>query len=174
MSKILVCFFRKYSQDLALLEAHRPADEEARLEVAGVGPFHADARAGKVRAAEIDRAAVEDQHLEMDPRTEHPLQSFRQRRVLVEVLAEGGAGFLGVDEAHLNSLAHQLRQHREERQRAVPDFHVEVFDVGGANPQRLPDGDHSGEDKVVVVGVGDVGEHNASWGYNRLFEEMCL
>ena len=32
MSKILVCFFRKYSQDLALLEAHQPADEEAEDE----------------------------------------------------------------------------------------------------------------------------------------------
>ena len=62
--------------------------EEARLEVAGVGPFHPDACAGEVRAAEIDCAAVEDQHLEVDPGTEHPFQSFRQRRVLVEVLAE--------------------------------------------------------------------------------------
>lgn len=134
--------------------------EDTRLEVAGVGPFHPDACAGEVRAAEIDRATVEDQHLKMDPRAEHPFQPFRQRRVFVEVLAEGGAGFLGVDEAHLHALAHQLRQHGEERQRALPHPHVEVLDVGGANPQRPPDGGHSGEDEVVVVGIGDVGEHN--------------
>jgi len=134
--------------------------EEARLEVAGVGPFHPDARAREVRAAEIDHAAVEDQHLKVDPRAEHPLQSFRQRRVFVEVLAEGRSRFLGVDEPHLHALAHQLRQHGEERQRALPHPHVEVFDVCGANPQRPPDGGHSGEDEVVVVGIGDVGEHN--------------
>jgi len=59
-----------------------------------------------------------------------------------------------------HGLAHQLRQHGEERQRALPHPHVEVFDVGGANPQRPPDGSHSGEDEVVMVGIGDVGEHN--------------
>ena len=71
-------FFQKNSQDLALLEAHQLVGEEDRLEVAGVGPFHPDACAGEVRAAEIDRAAVEDQHLKVDPGTEHPLQPFRQ------------------------------------------------------------------------------------------------
>ena len=47
--------------------------KDARLEVASVGPFHADARASEVCAAEIDRAAVEDQHLEVDTGTEYPL-----------------------------------------------------------------------------------------------------
>ena len=150
------------------------AGEDTRLEVAGVGPFHPDARTGEVRTAEIDRAAVEDQHLEVDPGTEHPFQSFRQRRVFVEVLSEGRSGFFGVDEAHLHALAHQLRQHGEERQRALPHPHVEVLDVCGADPQRPPDGGHAGEDEVVMVGIGDVGDHNTSWGYNRLFEEICL
>lgn len=131
--------------------------EEARLEVTGVGPFHPDARAREVRAAEIDRTAVEQQHLEVDPRAKHPLQPTCQRRVFVEVLAEGGTRFLGVDEAHLHALTHQLCQYCEERQRAVPDFHVEVLDVGRANPQRLPDGSHAGKDEVVMVGVRDVG-----------------
>ena len=74
MSKILVCFFlENIPENQLFLEAHEPADEEARLEVAGVGPFHPNARAGEVRAAEIDRAAVEDQHLEVDTGTEYPL-----------------------------------------------------------------------------------------------------
>ena len=34
---------------------------------------------------------------------------------------------------------------------------LQLFDVGGANPQRLPDGGHAGKDEVVMVGVGDVG-----------------
>ena len=41
----------------------------------------------------------------------------------------------------------------------------QLFTVGGANPQRLPDGGHAGEDEVVVVGVGDVGGgHNLAVG----------
>ena len=47
--------------------------EDTRLKVAGVGSFHADARAGEVRAAEIGRAAVKDEHLEVNTGTEHPL-----------------------------------------------------------------------------------------------------
>ncbi len=69
----------------------------------------------------------------------------------------------------LHGLAHQLRQYREERKRAVPDFHVEVFDVRRANPQRLPDGGHAGEDEVVVVSVGNVGGwHNLDNCKNQL------
>ncbi len=41
----------------------------------------------------------------------------------------------------------------------------QLFDVGGANPQRLPDGGHAGEDEVVMVGIGDVGGgHNPDVG----------
>ena len=40
-------------------------------------------------------------------------------------------------------------------------FHERIglhgFTIRGANPQRLPDGGHAGEDEVVVVGVGNVG-----------------
>ena len=80
--------------------------EDARLEIAGVLALHADARARKICAAEIDRAAVEDQHLEVHPWTERPFQPFRQRRVFVEVLAEGRTRLLGVDEAYLHALPH--------------------------------------------------------------------
>ena len=34
---------------------------------------------------------------------------------------------------------------------------LQLFTVGGADPQRLPDGGHTGEDEVVMVGIGDVG-----------------
>ena len=136
--------------------------EDARLEVAGVGSLHADARARKICAAEIDRVAVEDQHLEVHPRTEHPLQPLDERRVLVEILAEGWSRLLGVDEAHLHAFAHQLCQHREKRLRVGTHLHVEVFDVGGADPQRLPDGGHAGKDEVVMVGIGDVGGGHGS------------
>ena len=139
--------------------------EDARLEIAGVLALHADARTGEVGAADIHLLTVEHQQLEVDARTERPFHPLDERRVLVEILAEGGTGFLGVDEAHLHAFAHQLSQHREERLRAGTHLHVEVFDVGGADPQRLPDGGHSGEHEVVVVGVGDVGGgHNLNVG----------
>lgn len=44
---------------------------------------------------------------------------------------------------------------------AIPNFHIEVLNVSRANPLRLPDGGHAGEGKVVMVSVGDLGEHNA-------------
>ena len=41
----------------------------------------------------------------------------------------------------------------------------QLFTVGGADPQRLPDGGHAGEDEVVVVGIGDEGGgHNPDGG----------
>ncbi len=139
--------------------------EDARLEVAGVLALHADARAGEVGAADIHLLTVEHQQFEVDTRTECPFHPFDERRVLVEILAEGGTGFLGVDEAHLHALPHQLRQHREKRLRAGTHLHVEVFDVGSTNPQRLPDGGHAREHEVVMVGVGDVGGgHNLNVG----------
>ena len=139
--------------------------EDARLEVAGVLALHADARAGEVGAADIGLLAVEHQQLEVDARAEHPFQPLDERRVLVEILAEGGTGFLGMDEAHLHALPHQLCQHRKERFRACAHLHVEVFDVGGADPQRLPDGGHARKDEVVMVGIGDVGGgHNLNVG----------
>ena len=139
--------------------------EDACLEVAGVLALHADARAGEVGAADIHLLTVEHQQFEVDARTERPFHPLDERRVLVEILAEGGTGFLGVDEAHLHALPHQLCQHRKERLRAGTHLRVEVFDVGGADPQRLPDGGHAGKDEVVMVGVGDVGGgHNPDVG----------
>ena len=41
----------------------------------------------------------------------------------------------------------------------------QLFTVGSANPQRLPDGGHAGEDEVVMVGIGDIGGgHNPDVG----------
>ena len=41
----------------------------------------------------------------------------------------------------------------------------QLFTVGSANPQRLPDGGHAGKDEVVMVGIGDVGGgHNLDVG----------
>lgn len=131
--------------------------EDARLEIAGILALHADACTGEVGTADIHLLTVEHQQFEVDARTERPFHPLDERRVLVEILAEGRSGFLGVDEAHLHALPHQLCQHREKRLRAGTHLHVEVFDVGGANLQRLPDGGHAGEDEVVVVGIGDVG-----------------
>ena len=139
--------------------------EDARLEIAGVFALHADARSGEVGAADIHLLTIEHQQFEVDARTERPFHPLDERRVSVEILAEGGTGFLGVDEAHLHALPHQLCQHREERLRTGTHLHVEVFDVGGADPQRLPDGGHAGEDEVVMVGIGDVGGgHNLNVG----------
>ena len=49
--------------------------ENARFEVACSFAFHADSGSSKVGASDVDFLAVEDNHLEMDARTEHTLQA---------------------------------------------------------------------------------------------------
>lgn len=133
--------------------------EDARLEVSLAIGFHTDTSAGEVRAADIDLLTVEDQHLEMHPRTKYPLQSVEKHRIFVEVLTEVRAGFLRVDEPYLHPAPYQLGNKREKRFLLLAHLHVKVLDVGGADPEGVLHGGHTGEDGGVVGGVGDVGEH---------------
>ena len=77
--------------------------------------------------------------------------------VAVEVGAEVRPGLLGVDEPHLHALAEQFGQHPKERFLGLALRHVQVFDVGGADPQRLFGLHGHVKDGGVMGGVSDEG-----------------
>ena len=139
----------------SLLNQFGVVGEDTSLEVAGAIAFHADACASEVGAADVGYLVIEDQNFEMHPWTKRPFQTIKQSRVFVEVLAEGGTWFFGVDEPHLNAFFDELRQDRKEGLRLRPDLDIQVFDVGGANPKAAFDLGHAGKDFRVVGSIGD-------------------
>ena len=131
--------------------------ENAGLEVAATGRLHAHARAREVGTAHVADFLVNDDNLEVYPRTEGAFQQLGEARVAVEVGAEVRPRFLGVYEPHLHALAEHLRQHPEEWLLGFPLQHVQVFDVGGTDPQRVLGLHCKVKDGGVVGGVGDEG-----------------
>ena len=97
-----------------LLNQFGVVGEDASLEVACAFSFHADACTSEVGATDVGHLAVEDQNLEMYPRTERPFKIIEQSRIFVEVLAEGGTWLLGVDEPNFDTFLDKLRQERKE------------------------------------------------------------
>ena len=131
--------------------------EDARFEVAAAGRLHAHARAGEVGAAHVADLLVDDDDFEVDARAQGAFQQLGEAWVAVEVGAEVRPGLLGVDEPHLHALAEQFGQHPEKRLFSFSLKHVQVFDVGGADPQRLFGLHGHVKDGGVMGGVGDEG-----------------
>ena len=91
------------------------------------------------------------------PWEHHPFQHLGQLRVAVEVGTEVRSRFLRVEQPNLHALPQQLRQHSEERLLGFALQHIHVFDVGGANPQRVLGLHREVKNGGVVGGVGDEG-----------------
>ena len=117
-----------------LADNARFVGQDACLEVAGGFCLHADACACQVGTPDINFATIEDQHLKVHPRTKNPLQPVVQQGIFIEILPEGRAGFFGVDEAHLHSLADKSGQSSQKGFLILAAFHVQVLDVGSAYP----------------------------------------
>ncbi len=137
--------------------------EDAGLEVAAAGRLHAHARAGEVGTAHVADHLVDDDDFEVYTRAEGAFQQLGEARVAVEVGAEVRSGLLGVDEPHLHAFAEQFGQHPEERLLGFPLKHVQVFDVGGADPQRLFGLHGHVKDGGVMGGVGDESGGHGEW-----------
>lgn len=121
--------------------------EETRLEVSLAIGFHADTSPGEIRTSDIDLLTVEDQHLEMHPRTEHPLQSVEKHRMLVEIFSEIRTWFFRMNKANLNATFDKLGNEREKRFLLLAHIHVKILDVGGADPEGVFRGGHAGENR---------------------------
>ena len=108
--------------------------EDARFEVARTVTFHADACTSEVGTANISHLPVKDKHLEMHPWTKCPFQAFKQGWVFVEVLTEGRARLLGMNEPYLNAFLDELSQDGQEGLSLRAYLDIQVFYVGSANP----------------------------------------
>ena len=133
--------------------------EDAGLEIAVVVAFHTHASARKVGGADVGGGAVENHYLEMHSRTESSFQPAPQPRILVEILAEVLAWFFGMKQPHIDTPFQQLVEHRQKRHHILAAADIEVFEVGGANPQVVLDFLTKREDFCVVFLVRDVLYH---------------
>ena len=133
--------------------------EDARFEVALAVGFHADARTRKIRTSDINLMTVEDQHFEVNTGAKHPLQSVEKHRVIIEVFSESRTWFFRMNKANLYATLYQLCNEREKRFLLFAHLHVEILDIGSADPEGVFRGGHAREDSGVVGGVGDVSEH---------------
>ena len=118
-----------------LLNQFGVVGEDACLKVARAFSFLADACTSEVGTADVGLLAVEDQYLEMHPRTERPFKTIEQSRVFVEVFTESWTGLLGVDETDFDTLFDELSQDCKEGLHLRADLDIKVLDVGGANPK---------------------------------------
>ena len=129
--------------------------KDAGLKVACTIAFHADACASEVGTADISHLAIEDQDLEMHPWTKDPLQTFKLGWIFVEVLTERRTRLFGMNEPHLNTLFDELSQNRKKRLRLRAYLDIQVFDVGGANPEAALDLGDPSEYFSVMGRIGD-------------------
>ena len=89
--------------------------QDASLEVTLIAALHADASAREVSAADVHLLAVKNQHLEVNPGAQHPLQPVIQHGIPVKVLPEVRPRLLSMNQPHLNPSPNQQSDNRQER-----------------------------------------------------------
>ena len=146
-----------------LLNQFRFVGEDARLKVAGAFSFHADACTSEVCAADVGQLAVEDQDLEMHPRTECPFKAIEQCWIFVEVLAEGWTRLLGMDKPNFDTLFDELSQDSKKRLGLRADLDIKVFDIGGANPNASFHFGDASKNFGVMGFITDVFQHGCGF-----------
>ena len=117
--------------------------------------LHPDAGTGQVGRADIGGLQVEDDDLEVNAGAQGTLQTGKQDRVVVKVLPEVRAGLFGVNQPYFLAFLDQVGQQAQER----PFLHIEVLDVGRANPERLFHLRHPGNHFLEVGNVCDILGH---------------
>ena len=96
------------------------------------------------------------------PWEHHSFQHLGQSRVAVEVGAEVWSRFFGVYKPYFHAFSGQFGQNSKKRLLGFALQHIHVFDVCGANPQRVLGLHGKVKDGGVVGGVGDEG---GGYGY---------
>ena len=134
----------------------RVVREDSRFEVATEGTFHADACAGQVSGANVGGFEVENHHLEMHSRTHDAFEVGRENLIAVEIFAEVRAGFLGVNQSYAYAALEQSGELSEQRYRFAVLLHINILDVGGADPERFADCRDTGNHFGIVFFVLDV------------------
>ena len=119
-----------------MLDDLRIIGQDARLEVTLIATLHADACPREVCAADIHILTVKDQHLEVNPGTQHSFQPVIKHGIPVKVLPEVRPRLLSMNQPHLNPSPNQQRNNGEKRLFLLTNLHIQVLDVSRPNPQR--------------------------------------
>lgn len=137
--------------------------EDSGFEVAVVLAFHSHAGAREVGRAYVGGGTVENHYLEMHTWTELSLQFGPQAGIPVEVFAVVLAGFLCMQQPHIDTSLQQAVEDGEEwLNLAAGRAYIQVFEVGRSNPQVVPRLRAAGNHLAIVVFVSNVLQHNAA------------
>lgn len=122
------------------LEMHGIIGEETRLKVAFVRRLCPESRTGEVGGADEGVGAIDDDGFGVNARAEDALEEMAvdEVRVAIKVSPKARARFFGVHEADVDTLLDQVGKNFEQGDEAFALGHMEVFDVGGDDPQELP------------------------------------
>lgn len=69
----------------------------------------------------------------MNARAEDSFHTFDECRAFVKILAEGGAGFFGMNQSDFNTAFSKVGKNLEERLSSASFFYIQVFYIGSAN-----------------------------------------
>ena len=89
--------------------------QDACLEVAVAWAFHSQTCAGEICRADVGKLEVKDNQFEVYSGAQNPLQSGKQYWIMVEILPEFRAWFLGMDETDFTPFADQVGKYAQER-----------------------------------------------------------
>jgi hypothetical protein len=141
--------------------------DEAGFEVPFKRAFGPDAGPGEVGGADEGFDAIDDDGFGVDTGAEDAFEevALDEGGVAVEVLAKAGAGFFGVEEADGDALVDEVGEDFEEGDEAAAFFDVEVFEVGGDDPEEfLGPGEHVHDNAFVDFFVEDEVGHRGWQG----------
>ena len=138
------------------IDQFRVVGENSGLKITAEGAFHADSGPGEVRGADVGGFQIKDHHLEVDSRAHDAFQVGHENWIAVKVFAEVRAGFLGVYQTHTHTALQERRQLTKQRHCIAVLFHIDIFDVGGANPKGFANLRDARNYFGIMLFVGDV------------------
>ena len=143
---------------------------EAGFEVPPEWTFGPDTCSGKVGGADESFPAIRDDGLGVDAGAEDALEEFAldEGGVAVEVFAESRAGLFGVEKADRDAFVDHVGEDFEQGDEATALFHVQVFEVGGDDPEEfLGPGEHFDNHLLVDVFVKNELDHGTTLSEER-------
>lgn len=90
------------------IDQHRVVSQYSRFEITGRSAFHAESCSGQIGRTDISHPTIEDQNLEMDARTQLPLQPTPQQRVFIEIVGKIPPGLFGMNQPYLDTVANKF------------------------------------------------------------------
>ena len=147
--------------------------KDSCLKIAAELAFHTDACTGEVCRTHIDRLQIKNQHLEVHPRTQHSFQAGGENGIFVEILTEIRSRLFGVDQADTHATLEQSGNLSQQGNSAVALFHIQILNVGRANPQRFMHRGNPRNHLGVMLLVGNILNERGQF-YLRFVEPQCM